>query len=195
MKKIENALVILAGGIGSRFSKQLPKQFTKINGENLIYFFLKRIDHNNFDRIVIVHKRSHFKYINKLKYDFPLVNFLFTNSGKNRQSSSFNGLKKLKPFNPKNVLIHDAARPFCSNKLILKILKQLENKYSSIPYIISPDKKMISKKEFNSTVKSIQTPQGFKFKIIFESHKNTLIKKAKDDSILIPEEKISFTKG
>ena len=31
MKKIENALVILAGGIGTRFGKQLPKQFTQIN--------------------------------------------------------------------------------------------------------------------------------------------------------------------
>ena len=32
MKKTENALVILAGGKGSRFGKKLPKQFTQING-------------------------------------------------------------------------------------------------------------------------------------------------------------------
>ena len=44
MKNIENALVILAGGNGSRFGKKLPKQFTQINGENLIHFFLKSID-------------------------------------------------------------------------------------------------------------------------------------------------------
>ena len=43
MKNIENALVILAGGNGSRFGNKLPKQFTQINGENLIHFFLKRI--------------------------------------------------------------------------------------------------------------------------------------------------------
>ena len=48
MKNIENALVILAGGNGSRFGKKLPKQFTQINGENLIHFFLKRLDTDNF---------------------------------------------------------------------------------------------------------------------------------------------------
>ena len=163
MKKKENALVILAGGIGSRFRNKLPKQFTKINGENLIHFFLKRIDTNIFDRIVIVHKNSHLKHITKIKADFPSVKFLFTKSGIYRQSSCFNALKKLNRYKPENILIHDAARPFCSNKMIVKIIKQLENKYSAIPYILNPDKKIISKKEFNNTVKFIQTPQGFKF--------------------------------
>jgi len=137
MKKTENALVILAGGIGSRFGKKLPKQFTQINGENLIHFFLKRIDTNNFDKIVIVHKSYYLKYVKKLEFDFPSVKFIFTNAGKDRQSSSHNALKKLKTFKPKNVLIHDAARPFCSNKLIMKILKELKNKYSAVPYIKS----------------------------------------------------------
>ncbi len=195
MKKTKNALVILAGGIGSRFGKKFPKQFIQINGENLIYFFLKRIEYNKFDNIVVVHKKSHYKYISKLKVDFPLTNFLFTNAGKNRQSSSFNGLKKLMKLNPKKVLIHDAARPFCSNKLILKILNQLEKKYSVIPYINTPDKKMILKKEFNKNLKSIQTPQGFDFKTILEGHKNTFITNAKDDSIIIPENKLNFING
>ena len=60
MKNTKNALVILAGGNGSRFKKKLPKQFMQINGENLIHFFLKRIDTNNFDIIVIVCKVAYF---------------------------------------------------------------------------------------------------------------------------------------
>ena len=195
MKKIENALVILAGGIGSRFDKQLPKQFTQINGENLIHFFLNHIDTSNFDKILIVHKNSHLKYIKNLKIDFPSVNFLFAKAGKNRQSSSFNALKKLNQFNPKNVLIHDAARPFCSNKLIVKILKQLKNNQSAVPYVLSSDKKIVLNKEFNHKVKFIQTPQGFEFKTIYEAHKKTLVNNAKDDSVLIPQEKIIFIKG
>ena len=195
MKKIENALVILAGGIGTRFGKQLPKQFTQINGENLIHFFLNHIDTSNFDKILIVHKNSHLKYIKNLKIDFPSVNFLFAKAGKNRQSSSFNALKKLNQFNPKNVLIHDAARPFCSNKLIVKILKQLKNNQSAVPYVLSSDKKIVLNKEFNHNVKFIQTPQGFEFKTIYEAHKKTLVNNAKDDSVLIPQEKISFIKG
>ena len=195
MKNTENALVILAGGNGSRFGKKLPKQFTQINGENLIHFFLKRIDTNNFDKIVIVCKISYFKFFKKLEYDFPLVKFIYTKSGKNRQSSSYNALKILKSFNPKNVLIHDAARPFCSNNLIIKILKNLKKNYSAIPYIVNTDKKMILKKDFNQNIKLIQTPQGFKFQTIYEAHKNSLIKNARDDSSLITEKKINFVKG
>ena len=195
MKNTENALVILAGGNGSRYGKKLPKQFTQINGENLIHFFLKRIDTNNFDKIVIVCKISYFKFLKKLEYDFPLVKFIYTKAGKDRQSSSYNGLKILKSFNPKNVLIHDAARPFCSNNLILKILKNLKKNSSAIPYTVNTDKKMILKKDFNQNIKFIQTPQGFIFQTIYEAHKNTLIKKARDDSSLIAENKITFIKG
>ena len=36
--------------MGQDLGKKLPKQFTQINGENLIHFFLKRIDTNNFDK-------------------------------------------------------------------------------------------------------------------------------------------------
>ncbi len=195
MKNTKNALVILAGGNGSRFGKKLPKQFTQINGENLIHFFLKRIDTNNFDKIVIVCKISYLKFFKKLEYDFPLIKFIYTKAGKNRQSSSYNALKILKSFNPKNVLIHDAARPFCSNNLIIKILKNLKKNSSAIPYISNTDKKMILKKDFNQNIKLIQTPQGFKFHSIFEAHKNTLIKNARDDSSLIDEKKIHFVKG
>jgi 2-C-methyl-D-erythritol 4-phosphate cytidylyltransferase/2-C-methyl-D-erythritol 2,4-cyclodiphosphate synthase len=195
MKNIENALVILAGGNVSRFGKKLPKQFTQINGENLIHFFLKRVDVNNFDRIVIVCKKSYFKYLGKLENNFPSVKFIFTQAGKDRQSSSYNALKSIKIFNPNNVLIHDAARPFCSNNLIMKILKNLKKNSSAIPYIINTDKKMILKKDFNKNIKLIQTPQGFKFQDIFEAHKKTLIKNARDDSSLITEKKINFVKG
>ena len=195
MKNIENALVILAGGNGSRFGKKLPKQFTQINGENLIHFFLKRIDVNNFDRIVIVCKKSYFKYLVKLENNFPSVKFIFTQAGKDRQSSSYNALKSIEIFNPNNVLIHDAARPFCSNNLIMKILKNLKKNSSAIPYIVNTDKKMILKKDFNKNIKLIQTPQGFKFQDIFEAHKKTLIKNARDDSSLITEKKINFVKG
>ena len=195
MKNIENALVILAGGDGSRFGKKLPKQFTQINGENLIDFFLKSIDLKNFDKIVIVCKISYFNYLKKLEHNFSSVKFIFTKAGKDRQSSSYNGLKCLKIFNPNYVLIHDAARPFCSNDLIIRILKSLKKNSSAIPYIINTDKKMILKKDLNQNIKLIQTPQGFKFQTIFEAHKNTLIKNARDDSSLITVKKMNFVKG
>jgi len=195
MKKTKNALVILAGGNGERFNKKLPKQFNEINGTNLIDFFLNRIDTTNFDIILIVIKKSYHRFFKNLKTSFPLKKLIYAEAGKNRQLSSFNALKKLKKYKLKNVLIHDAARPFCSNELLTKILRQLKKKPSVIPYIQSPDKKVILKKEFNKNLKLIQTPQGFNFKTIFKAHINSKINNAKDDSILVPKNQLSFIKG
>ena len=110
MKNIENALVILAGGNGSRFGKKIPKQFTQINGENLIHFFLRQIDTNNFDKIVIVCKISYIKFFKKLESDFPLVEFIYAKAGKDRQSSSYNGLKILKSLVHYTMMIVDTCQ-------------------------------------------------------------------------------------
>ena len=196
MKKTKNALVILAGGIGSRFDNAVPKQFVEINGENLIEFFLNRIDLKKFDIVLIVSKHSHSKYIKNLQNLFPLVNLLFANAGKTRQISSINALKKLSIHKPENVLIHDAARPFCSNKLIKKILKKLDTKNSAIPFVLSSDKKInLENDEINEEIKFIQTPQGFKYKQIYEAHKKTIFNNARDDSVLISKKNINFIKG
>ena len=196
MKKIKNALVILAGGKGSRFGKKVPKQFYNINGVNLIEFFLNKVDLSNFDIISIVYKKSQSMHIQNLKKKFTSIKFVSAHAGKTRQESSYNGLKKLSSYNLENVLIHDAARPFCNNKLIKKIFKELKKKQSAIPYILTKDKKINSKnEEVNEEIKLIQTPQGFKFNTIYEAHKKTFLNKAKDDSILIPKDKVNFIKG
>ena len=195
MKKTKNALVILAGGTGKRFNKKLPKQFNEINGTNLIDFFLNRIDTTNFDIILVVIKKSYLRFFKNLKTNFPLKKLIYAEAGKNRQISSFNALKTLKKYRPQNVLIHDAARPFCSNKLTQKILKRLDKNFSAVPYILCPDRKVISKEEINKNIKLIQTPQGFDFNTIFKSHLNAKINNAKDDSVLISKEKLNFIKG
>ena len=195
MKNSKNALVILAGGYGKRFKKKLPKQFNKNNGENLIDFFLNRIDTNIFDIILIVTKKSFQNHTKHLKTKYPSIKLMYAEAGKNRQLSSFNALKKLNSYKPNKVLIHDAARPFCSKSLVIKIMRKLDKSESAIPYILSPDRKLVAKKEFNKTIRLIQTPQGFKFNTIYKAHLNTKEIDAKDDSGLIPFEKMKLIKG
>ena len=57
---MNNALIILAGGIGKRLnnSKKIPKQFIKFNSFNLIEYFLQNLDQNIFDIIQIVVNES-----------------------------------------------------------------------------------------------------------------------------------------
>ena len=46
---MKNALVILAGGVGSRFGDKIPKQFIKFNKYNFIEHFIMNINTDFFE--------------------------------------------------------------------------------------------------------------------------------------------------
>ena len=90
---MKNALVILAGGKGVRFSQKIPKQFYKIGNTNIISLFLSKLDKNLFDYIVIsIDKKYRKKYINLSDFDKNKIKILFSEPGKNRQKSSYSAL-------------------------------------------------------------------------------------------------------
>ena len=195
---MKNALVILAGGKGERFGQKIPKQFYKIDGKTILDILLLNLDLKFFDLIVISVNK---KYINFIKdnsnYRLYKERFIFTLPGKTRQISSFNALKEIKKYKIKNVLIHDAARPFCSNNLIKKILFKLNKYKNCIPYIEYHDRQIdkLNKKDIKSI--NIQTPQGFDFNLIFKAHLKYKNKNLPDDATLIEKtnKKIFLIKG
>ena len=194
MKLMKNALVILAGGKGTRIGGTVPKQFRKYGQYNFIEYFLNNISLKLFDILVICCEK---KYINKnLKNINNISKIIYAKPGIDRQRSSINALKKLKIYNPKNVLIHDSARPLASNDLIKKIIFKLKNNYAVIPYIIYDDRKIINGKQIEN-IKNIQTPQGFKFDLIYKAHLKYKDANFRDDSSIIEkeEEKIKYIKG
>ncbi len=186
MKFMKNALVILAGGKGTRFGQKTPKQFYKIGGQSVINIFLSNLDMQSFSLIIISLDK---KYRNLIKIDPILISkstkIIFSEPGATRQKSSFNAIKKAKKYNLKNILIHDAARPFCSNKLIKKILFNLKKHNSAIPYIQLNDRQILKKNKNDAKVINIQTPQGFDYKLILKAHENFKNDNLTDDASLI----------
>ncbi len=195
---MKNALVILAGGKGERFSQKTPKQFYEKDGNAIINIFLSNLEINLFKFIVITINN---KYVNIIKksqcYLENKDKFIFASAGISRQQSSYNALKKISKFNIKNVLIHDAARPFCSNKLIKKILKNLEKNKNCIPYVEYSDRHINKYSKKDTKAINIQTPQGFDYKLIFKAHTQYKQDNFSDDASLIQKmnKKIFLIKG
>ncbi len=195
---MKNALVILAGGKGERFGQKTPKQFYKLGNKSIINIFLSNLDHKLFNYIVISIDK---KFINIIKNNSNYIKIknkiIYSNPGKTRQQSSFNALKKIYNYKLKNVLIHDAARPFCTNSLIKKIISKLDKKNNCIPYIENNDRQINKKNKKNNKVLNIQTPQGFNYNLILKAHKKYKNKNFSDDSTLIQEmdKKIFLLKG
>ena len=61
MNLMKNALVILAGGKGTRIGGSIPKQFRKFGQQNFIEYLLKNISINNFDIVVIASQKNYTK--------------------------------------------------------------------------------------------------------------------------------------
>ena len=195
---MKNALVILAGGKGRRFGQKVPKQFYKTDDKAVINLFLSNLDHNNFKLIIICIDKKYRDIVkdNSL-YILNKKKVKFSEPGNTRQESSFNSLKKLRNNNIKNVLIHDAARPFCSNNLLKRILKKLDRCNNCIPYIKYNDRQINNSNKNQTKVINIQTPQGFDYNLIFKAHNKYKNKSFSDDAGLIQEmkQKIYLLKG
>ena len=187
---MQNALIILAGGYSQRFGTliKIPKQYIKIGSTNIIGYFLDNLDKNIFDIIVIVcDYKMKKKYLSNIKNKYFMHNIYFSKAGINRQDSSKKGVYFLNKFKPKNVLIHDAARPLASNNLIKRLIKKLNNFQACASYNQQQD--YIKYKNDNVLLKNddlkfIQTPQAFIYKYILKAHKKSKNINAKDDTIL-----------
>jgi len=180
-------LILLAAGESKRLKSATPKPFVKVNGKSLLelsyesFASIKKIK-----KTVIVYNKKHKKYLSKLY----LGNALRITGGRTRQESTLIALKKIKKMNCKKVLIHDAARPNASKKLINEIINKLNYNHAVVPLIKTNDatkrteKNLIFKNIQRSTLGFSQTPQGFTFSKIFEKHMKRNNETLDDDSAL-----------
>ena len=195
---MNNCFIILAAGNSKRFKSKIPKPFVHYKGDILIKHSInKAILSKKFSKIVVAINKSHKKYIKKLKIN----RVKFINGGKNRADSAKKCLLYIKRFNPKNVFIHDAARPNFSSTLIIKLLNALKYNDGAIPVVQSVDslKFKRNKKIMNLNRKNIflsQTPQAFKYKVLMK-FQNKINNQTTDDSTLLIDggKKIRLIKG
>ena len=179
--------LIVSGGEGKRFDKNLPKQFFRINSKSILEQCVKKfVDSNLFYKIVVVCNSEFIKESKKTLHKYKLS---FVKGGKSRQESVYNGLKSIKKDSPNKIMIHDAVRPFFSINLLQEIIKKLKTNESVIPTLkIFDSIRLFKKKEYKNlskeNIKLIQTPQGFDFKKIYDAHKIFKNEIHTDDSLL-----------
>ena len=166
---MNNYFVILAAGKSKRFGKNFLKQFSRYKNKEIIdHSVEKSLKSELFKKIVIVSNNA--RHLKKKKYS-KLVTVI--KGGKERSDSSLNALKFIKKYKPKNVYIHDAARPNFSIKLLKTISKNLKKNKAVVPIINSKDsiKYKIKNEVFNLNRKNLlltQTPQAFNFKELYK---------------------------
>ena len=194
---MNNYFVILAAGKSKRFNKKIPKQFFNYRNKEIIdHSIEKSLNSKLFKKILIV--SNNLKHLKKKKYPKSIS---IIKGGKERSDSSFKALKYLKRYKPKNVFIHDAARPNFSIRLLKNIAKNLKNNKAVVPIINSKDtiKYKTQNRIFNLNRNNLlltQTPQAFRFKELYEIAKDNKNKITDEATLFINKDfKIKFIPG
>lgn len=169
-----NIGIILAGGVGTRMGADRPKQYLLAGGKPIFIYALSCFQkHPEIDRMVIVADEIWQDYImewiEKEAISKPVA---FAQPGKTRQHSIYNGLQCCGTFASAEdvVIIHDAARPLVSERLIRDCIQGAREKGGSMPVLPvkdtmyhSADGKCITGLLKRSELFAGQAPEGFRF--------------------------------
>ncbi len=175
MQKI--VALITACGRGNRFNRGegIPKQYLSLAGVPLLrHSILAFLNHPKIDDVICVIHPEDMGMYEEAVAGLDLLNPVY--GGDTRQASIRLGLEALREYAPDKVLIHDGVRPFVSKRIINGILEKLETHPAVIPAVAVEDTlKKYSDGKIEWTLERenlwrAQTPQGFIFEDILNSH-------------------------
>ena len=172
-------IILLAGGVGYRFNKNISKQMISFNNETILEKNVK-----NFKKclenisIQVVSNKKDLSKVNQITKKLNILKPVL--GGKERQESVYNGLKAVKNLNPKYVLVHDTARPLVSSKVINKLLEYSHKEIICVvptlnvtDAIRTVSKNLVTEVITKKNKVLIQTPQLCDYKVLLDAHKTS----------------------
>ncbi len=160
--------IVLAAGKGSRMHLETPKQFLIIDGKPLLYYSLKAFEESSVNDIVVVTNEEYVEFCLRdiiEKYHITKVRKVVP-GGSERYWSVWKGLEACSETD--YVLIHDAARPCLTAKMIHdSVLKVMECGACTVGVPVKDTIKVVSEKGEGIDTPSrerlwqVQTPQSF----------------------------------
>ena len=196
---MKNIALITAAGKGTRLvGVGIPKQFLRVRGKPILIYSAETFNSNELiDEIYIITSKEYIEEVERLCRQYNISKLkAVVEGGLTRQQSVFNGLMALKSHGISDddvILIHDGARPLIDTSIIndnIKACLEYGATETVIPLtdtvIRSSDNQIVSEIPDRNGLYQVQTPQTFKFKLIFDAHKRFEgLKLATDDAQLV----------
>lgn len=174
--------IILSGGVGSRMDLSKPKQYVEVGGRPVIEYCLQTLLlHEEIDMAIIVVADEWLDFVKecvrRIKVIIPVY---YSKPGEQRQGSIVNALhvaKQMGVVADDIVLIHDAARPMLSKKLISDCLNACKEADAVLPVIpvkdttyLSCDGLHIDSLIERKTLWNGQAPEAFRFGLYYDAN-------------------------
>ena len=177
-----NIAVILAGGSGSRLGNDVPKQFLKVAGKQVIEHTIDVFENcAEIDEICIVSKPDYIANVEELvvKNQYKKVKKIL-HGGKERYDSSLAAIHAYTD-DDANLLFHDAVRPLVNDRIIHDCIEALQH-YNAVDVAAKTTDTIISVNpneciDFipnRAFLRNGQTPQCFKRGVIKRAYEIAL---------------------
>ena len=195
--KIQNYVIIVAGGSGTRMQSAVPKQFLLLNGLPVLMHTLAAFFNSETKpQIILVLPKSFKTYWEELcaKYKFDVPHQV-VEGGESRFHSVKNGLDKIETDHDAIVAVHDAVRPITSKASIESSYKLAALNGNAITAVKSRD----SVRQLNGGITMhlnrdeiylIQTPQTFQLSQLKTAYLQQYDQNFTDDASIV--EKAGF---
>ncbi|MEC8015145.1 MAG: bifunctional 2-C-methyl-D-erythritol 4-phosphate cytidylyltransferase/2-C-methyl-D-erythritol 2,4-cyclodiphosphate synthase [Pseudomonadota bacterium] len=167
------AALIVAAGRGTRAGGGVPKQWRPLAGKRVIDWTLAAFRTAGVRQIVLVLSPDD----DQAWAEFGSVaDITLAKGGQTRAQSVANGLATLKDSPIQKVLIHDAARPCVSSRVIHAVCAALDTGLAAAPALPVTDalwrgaEAKVTGTEDRTGLYDAQTPQGFRLDAIISAH-------------------------
>jgi len=178
------AAILVAAGSGSRFGATVPKQFQAVAGQPVIRHAAVALLRHAPLLVPVGDAAPIAEALAGLDFLGPVA------GGATRQDSVRAGLEALVPYNPRIVLVHDAARPFIPESTVPDLIAALGTAAGAIPAApVADTLKLVRDGVIDRTVPRdglyrAQTPQAFLFAPLLAAHRAGLTGATDDASLL-----------
>jgi len=172
--------IVLAAGSGSRMGLDVKKQYLMMENKPLVFYALDTFQRSRVDEIILVVSPGDEAYAKEEivdKYSLTKVSRIVP-GGKERYDSVYEGLKAA---DGDYVLIHDGARAFVTEEIILRAMEDVKVSKANVVAVPVKDTIKLSDKDGyvadtidRSRAWSIQTPQSFSLSLIKGAYEKAL---------------------
>jgi 2-C-methyl-D-erythritol 4-phosphate cytidylyltransferase len=171
--------IIVAGGSGTRFGAQLPKQFLELKGRPILMRTIEAFGQCgdcSFD-IVVTLPAEQMDLWQQLchKYGFDVAHRVVP-GGETRWHSVKNALDSIVDINDVDIIaVHDGVRPLVTAELIGRTIETARRDGAAIPVVTLNDSVRQVKGEIShaldrSTLRAVQTPQAFDARLLHDAY-------------------------
>lgn len=178
-----NVALILSGGKGTRIKSDIPKQYLTVGGKPILMYCVKTLSSSKeIDAVQIVAEIVWQETILGWMEEYGGKEKFrgFSKPGKNRQLSIYHGLKDIRSYADEKdfVLIHDAARPGLTTRMIRGCFDMVSGHDGVTPVLpmkdtvyCSTDGKKIASLLKRDRLYAGQAPEIFRLGVYYEANK------------------------